>query len=176
MLNHITCQPHLLVLFGVTLVPPEMLLEFTDIESIENDILGLCDLITFKVLMTVLMVKHEYMWQRSNCDYTTSVQRHIELKQVGSVVNECDFCQHRVHTKNALIFHKASNHADAATNPSMGIIHKNYFKHCCKCVKIAENEKKRQCFFLHLLILISFKMKRLITALKTIIKQNQQQT
>ena len=58
MLNHITCQPHLLV-------PPEMLLEFTDIESIKNDILGLCDLITYKVLMTVLMVKHEYMWQRS---------------------------------------------------------------------------------------------------------------
>jgi hypothetical protein len=172
MLNHITCQPHLLVLFGVTLVPPEMLLEFTDIESIENDILGLCDLITYKVLMTVLMVKHEYMWQRSNCDYTTSVKRHIESKQVGSVVHECDFCQHRVHTKNALSFHKASNHADAATNPSMGTIHKNYFKHCCKCVKIAENLKKRQCFFLHLLILISFKMKRLITALKTIIKQN----
>ena len=125
--------------------------------------------------MTALMLKHGYIWQRSNCDYsspyTTSVKRHIESKQVGSVIHECDFCQHRVHTKNALSFHKASNHADAATNPSMGIIHKNYFKHCCKCVKIAENEKKRQCFFLHLLILISFKMKRLITALKTIIKK-----
>jgi hypothetical protein len=118
MLNHITCQPHLLVLFGVTLVPPEMLLEFTDIESIKNDILGL-----YKVLMTALMLKHEYMWQRSNCDcsspYTTSVKRHIESKQVGSVIHECDFCQHRVHTKNALSVHKASNHADAATNPSL---------------------------------------------------------
>ena len=138
MLNHITCQPHLLVLFGVTLVPPEMLSELTDIK-------------TSKVLMTALMLKHEYMWQRSNCDYsspyTTSVKRHIESKQVGSVIHECDFCQHRVHTKNALSFHKASNHADAATNPSMGIIHKNYFKHCCKCVKIAENLKNSQCLF-----------------------------
>ena len=104
MLNHITCQPHLLVLFGVTLVPPEMLSGLTDIK-------------TSKVLMTALMLKHEYMWQRSNCDYsspyTTSVKRHIESKQVGSVIHECDFCQHRVHTKNALSVHKTSNHADA---------------------------------------------------------------
>ena len=53
--------------------PTRNALKSSDIESIKNDILGLCDLITYKVLMTVLMVKHEYMWQRSNCDYTTSV-------------------------------------------------------------------------------------------------------
>ena len=61
----------ILVLSAVTLVQPEMLLEFTDIESIKNDILGLCDLITYKVLMTALMLKHGYMWQRSNCDYSS---------------------------------------------------------------------------------------------------------
>jgi len=62
--------------------------------------------------------KQGYKWQCSDCNYsspyTTSVKRHIESKHIGSVIYECDICQHRVPTKNALSVHKARNHMNPA--------------------------------------------------------------
>ena len=64
--------------------------------------------------------KQGYRWQCSDCDYsspyTTSVKRHIESKHVGSVIYECDICQHRVPTKNALSVHKSRNHIHPTNN------------------------------------------------------------
>lgn len=82
-------------------------------------ILGLGDLITSKMIkIDCAESKQGYKWQCSDCDYsspyTTSVKRHIESKHVGSVIYECDICQHRVPTKNALSVHKARNHVNAA--------------------------------------------------------------
>jgi len=75
------------------------------------------DLITSKMIrIESVDAKQGYKWQCSDCDYsspyTTSVKRHIESKHVGSVFYECEICQHRVPTKNALSVHKARNHVN----------------------------------------------------------------
>ena len=59
-----------------------------------------------------------YKWQCSDCEYSspyaTSVKRHIESKHVGSVTYECEICQLRAPTKNALSVHKTRNHSSTA--------------------------------------------------------------
>jgi len=124
MLNHITVLLHSIALSVFTNALPEMPLESIDLESTNNRpfcqnliFIDLGDLITSKMIrVDCVDAKQGYKWQCADCDYssqyTTSVKRHIESKHVGSVIYQCDICQHRVPTKNALSVHKARNHVN----------------------------------------------------------------
>ena len=73
-----------------------------------------------------------FKWQCSDCEYSspyaTSVKRHIESKHVGSVTYECEICQLRAPTKNALSVHKTRNHSSTA-----GAVYFQNKKFLCSC-------------------------------------------
>ena len=72
------------------------------------------DLVHSKMIRIEGDDKQGYKWQCLDCNfsfpYITSVKRHIKSKHVGSVLFECDICQHRAPTSCAMRNHNVRYH------------------------------------------------------------------